>query len=349
MAGRPTVSIVIPAHNEAPCLEKLHDELRAACDGLPYDVDFLFVDDGSTDESQELLARLRRQDARVRYLVMSRNFGHQAALSAGLAYATGDAVITMDADLQHPPRVIPELLAHWQQGFDIVNTIRLDTRATSAAKSYLSRAFYWVFCKVTGAALVPGSADFRLMSRPTVDAFNALPERQRFIRGLVPWLGFRQSGITFHAPARWAGSPKYTFRKSLRLALEGITAFCFYPLRCVGIAGFAVMSCAAGFGLFGLARQFLGGQPVAPATWIAVGLHFYGGSQLATLGIISEYLGRTLDQVKARPVYIIRSAHGCAAPVQTAATAIPHPHLSRIGPRSDARFASDPIEEGHIR
>jgi polyisoprenyl-phosphate glycosyltransferase len=329
MAGRPTVSIIIPAHNEAPCLEKLHGELRAVCDVLPYQFELVFVDDGSTDETRDVLARLRMQDTRIRYLIMSRNFGHQAALSAGLAHAPrADAVIMMDADLQHPPRVIPLLLEGWREGFDIVNTVRLDTAAAPAAKKYLSRAFYWIFRRLTGSALEPGSADFRLMSRQTLDALNALPERQRFLRGLVPWMGFRQTSVPFHAPPRWAGSPKYTFSRSLQLALEGITGFSLYPLRWVAILGFLLMSVAGGYALLRLAGQLIGGQRVSATTWLAICLHLYGGAQLAALGIISEYLGRTLDQVKGRPLYIVRSAFGFGTSVQGPALTARRPHRS---------------------
>jgi dolichol-phosphate mannosyltransferase len=208
MAERPAVSIVIPAYNEAPCLGRLHQDLRAICDDLAYHFEFIFVNDGSTDGTSEVLADLRRQDERVRYLVMSRNFGHQGALSAGLDFAGGNAVIMMDADLQHPPSLIPRLLERWEAGYEIVNTVRLDTADSSLHKKLWSRAFYGIFHTLTGYPIEPGSADFRLMARAPVLALNALPERHRFIRGLVPWLGFRQTSVTFHAPARWAGRPK---------------------------------------------------------------------------------------------------------------------------------------------
>ena len=164
MADKPRVSIVIPAYNEAPCLVKLHQELMDACDLLPFQFEFLIVNDGSTDETEQVLADLRRRDDRVRYLALSRNFGHQGALSAGMAFATGDAVITMDADLQHPPSMIPRLLECWDAGYDVVNTVRLDTADSSLSKRLLSRAFYCVFKTLTGVHIEPGSADFRLIS-----------------------------------------------------------------------------------------------------------------------------------------------------------------------------------------
>lgn len=267
MADKPTVSIVIPAYNEAPCLEKLHQELMIACDMLPFHFEFLFVNDGSTDKTEEVLAGLRHRDFRVRYLTLSRNFGHQGALSAGLAFATGDAVIMMDADLQHPPEMIPRLLECWEDGYEIVNTARLDTEDSSLHKRLLSRSFYWVFKILTGVPIKPGTADFRLMSRQSVDALNRLPERHRFIRGLIPWLGFRQTSVPFHAPARWAGHSKYTFLCSLRLALEGLTGFSLFPLRLFAAFGLVVMaasfacgvvtSCATLRGTYGHSLDFV--------------------------------------------------------------------------------------------
>jgi glycosyltransferase involved in cell wall biosynthesis len=343
MAEKPRISIVIPAYNEAPCLGKLHEDLAAVCDSLPYHFEFLFVNDGSTDETDEVLAQLRSRDVRVRYLVLSRNFGHQGALSAGLAFAAGDAVIMMDGDLQHPPSVIPRLIECWEAGFEVVNTIRVDTEDSSLRKKLFSRAFYWVFKALTGFPLDPGSADFRLMSRDPVDALNGLPERHRFIRGLVPWLGFRQTNVTFRASPRWAGRPKYTFRRSLRLALEGMTAFSLYPLRLVAVFGLFVMAASFGYGLFALCWQALGGQTVKGWTSLIICVHFFGGCQLATIGILSEYLGRTLDQVKGRPVFIVRSACGAARSSGHENEAIPAPHF----PKSTARMASAPSMPGH--
>jgi dolichol-phosphate mannosyltransferase len=334
MAETPTVSVVIPAYNEAPCLGALHRELSAVCDSLPYDFEFIFVNDGSTDETEALLADLRAQDDRVRYLVMSRNFGHQGAISAGLAFAAGDAVIMMDGDLQHPPSVIPRLLERWESGLEVVNTIRLETEDGSLIKKLLSRAFYWVFRALTGFPIERGGADFRLMARAPLDALNALPERHRFIRGLVPWLGFRQTSVTFRAPARWAGRPKFTFRRSARLALEGVTAFSLYPLRPLVVFGMLVAAASLACGLGALGWHFLGGGPISGWIAVLICVHFFGGCQLAALGIMSEYLGRTLDQVKGRPQYIVRSAIGFAATPRSGSEAIPHPHFIRDGARA---------------
>ena len=329
MVNRPTVSIVIPAYNEAPCLGKLHAELTSVCDMLPFHFEFLFVNDGSTDNTQNVLAELRARDDRVRYLGLSRTSGTRAALSAGMVFAGGDAAIMMDADLQHPPSLIPRLLECWDEGYEVVNTVRLDTEGGSPFKKLCSRSFYWIFKLLTGVPIEPGSADFRLMSREPLDALNSLPERHRFIRGLVPWLGFRQTSVTFHAPARWAGQPKYTFRRSLRLALEGVTAFSLFPLRLVAIFGLFVMAASFAYGLFTLCWQLFGGHTVRGWTSLMICVHFFGGCQLATIGILSEYLGRTLDQVKGRPLFIVRSAAGLGAAGRRDNDAIPSPHLAR--------------------
>ena len=187
----PLVSVVVPVMNEAECLPRLHSALRAVCDALPFRFEYVFVESGSTDATVEVLAELRCHDECVRYLVLSRNFGHQAALSAGLEHAAGDAVVMMDGDLQHPPEVIPRLLEKWREGYEVVNTARVETEAAPAFKRLWSWVFYRVFNGSTIVAIEPGGADFRLMARVAVDALNALPERHRFLRGLVPWLGFR--------------------------------------------------------------------------------------------------------------------------------------------------------------
>ena len=333
MVDKPRVSIVIPAYNEAPCLVKLHQELMDACDLLPFQFEFLIVNDGSTDETEQVLADLRRRDDRVRYLALSRNFGHQGALSAGMAFATGDAVITMDADIQHPPSMIPRLLECWEAGYDVVNTVRLDTADSSLCKRLFSRAFYWVFKALTGVHIEPGSADFRLISREPVDALNRLPERHRFIRGLVPWLGFRQTSVPFRAPARWAGNSKYTFRRSLCLALEGVTAFSMFPLRLAAVFGLFVMAASFAYGVISLCWQLFGGHAVGRWTSLMICVQFFGGCQLATIGILSEYLGRTLDQVKGRPLYIVRSARGLGSSSCSKSQAISHPHFPSLNAR----------------
>jgi glycosyltransferase involved in cell wall biosynthesis len=304
------VSLVIPAMNEARCLPKLHQELRGACDLLPYQFEFLFVDDGSTDDSAGVLAGLRELDGRVHYLLLSRNFGHQAALSAGLAHAAGDAVIMMDGDLQHPPSLIPEMILRWNQGYDIVNTVRKATADISPIKWALSEMFYRTFNWIANVQIQPGGADFRLMSRAAVDVLNGLPERHRFFRGLVPWLGFRQTQIEFSAASRYAGQPKYNVIKNLRFALDGFTSFSLYPLRRMAVFGWVITLVSLMYGLWAVGSHLLTRNTVPGWTSLIVSVVFFGGCQLMAFGVLGEYIGRILEQVKGRPIYIVREAVG---------------------------------------
>jgi dolichol-phosphate mannosyltransferase len=309
-SNQPLVSVVIPEMNEEECLAKLHAELCRVCDALPFRFEFLFVDDGSSDGSGEVLAELHRQDPRVRYLLLSRNFGQQAALSAGIAHATGDAVVMMDSDLQHPPSLIPQLLERWQEGFDVVNTIRLETEGISWTKNLFSRLFYPFFNAVTSVKIESGGADFRLLSRAVVDELNVMPERHRFLKGLVSWLGFRQSKIPYTAPRRWAGQAKMNFRKNLRFALDGLVSFSFFPLRLLMILGAGGMVGSSVYGFFALLTYLLMGT-AAPG-WISflAGMTFLTGLQLAVMGMLGEYVSRILDQVRARPMYVVRESVG---------------------------------------
>jgi polyisoprenyl-phosphate glycosyltransferase len=324
------VSVVIPVLNESACLRQLHAELRGVCDRLPYAFEFVFVDDGSTDATADVLRLLSELDERVRYLVLSRNFGHQPALSAGIAHTSGSAVIMMDGDLQHPPGLIPTLLERWRAGSEIVNTVRLGTEDISESKKFFSRLFYRVFNLLANVEIEPGNADFRLMSRAAVDVLNELPERHRFLRGLIPWIGFRQTRVEYQAPARWAGQSKYTFLKNIRFALEGITAFSFFPLRLVTMFGSLIAVSSLVYGLAAVGSLWLGGRNVPGWTSLLCCVLFFGGSQLVVLGIIGEYQGRTLEQVKGRPLYIVRATGGFTGP-HGRQRAIPAPHWSRSG------------------
>jgi len=309
----PLISVVIPVLNEADCLSKLYEELRLVCDPLPYDFEFLFVDDGSTDQTGEMLAGLRQGDERICYLLLSRNFGHQAALSAGLNHADGDAVIMMDGDLQHPPQLIPLLLECWRNGYDVVNTLRIETEGIHPFKRLCSSLFYRVFNWAANISLKPGSADFRLLARPVVNVLNELPERHRFLRGLIPWMGFRQTVVEFTAPCRWAGQSKYNFLRSLRFALDGITAFSFYPLRRLTILGWLITLASLLYGVYALTAHLLGRGTVPGWTSLLLCILFFGGCQLLVAGVLGEYIGRILEQVKGRPLYISRESAGISS------------------------------------
>jgi dolichol-phosphate mannosyltransferase len=333
MAQLPRISVVIPVLNEAACLSKLHQELISVCDPLPYHFEFIFVDDGSTDGSEQVLARLHAVDARVHYLLLSRNFGHQSALSAALAHASGEAVIMMDGDLQHPPQLIPTLLDRWRAGFDIVNTVRLETEEITTSKRLFSGWFYRAFNALSSVQIEPGNADFRLVSKAVASALNDLPERHRFLRGLIPWLGFPQTRVEFKAPARWAGRSKYTFTRNIRLALEGLTAFNFYPLRTASAVGGLTMISSLAAGLISLTLYWLGAGSAAGWTALAACAGFVVGGQFLALGILGEYVGRILEQVKGRPLYIVRGSAGFNIG-RPRFRAVPTPHLPSLSRRS---------------
>jgi dolichol-phosphate mannosyltransferase len=313
----------------------MHAELCRACDPLPYRFEFLFVDDGSTDRSLEVLAELRRKDPRVRYLALSRNFGHQAALSAGLAHAVGDAVITMDGDLQHPPSLIPQLLERWREGFEIVNTSRLETQGIHPLKRLFSACFYRVFNWITSVRIEPGGADFRLMSRQVVNEIRALPERHRFLRGIVPWIGFHQTKIAFQAPKRFGGRPKLSFFRNLRFALDGLTAFSFFPLRLMSIAGWTLTLASLLYGIYAVLVHFLLQTTEPGWTSIIVCIVFFSGFQLAMMGMMGEYIGRISEQVKGRPLYVVRRMAG----VQTAQPPAPAPPAWALAPGAAVELA----------
>lgn len=306
MTTTPLITIVAPVMNEEDVLPLFYAELNRICETLPYRFEILFVDDGSTDRTHEVLKDLRSRDARVRFILLSRNFGHQAAVCAGLSHAEGDAVITMDSDLQHPPALIPVLLKQFEDGFEVVNTKRYATVGSGPLKRILSLSFYSVFNRISGVQIEPGGADFRLLSRPALDALNSLPEKRRFLRGLIPWLGFRQTSIPFEAPPRAAGRAKYTFAKSARLALDGITSFSFYPLRRIGMIGAMVSMAAFLYAAFAVGIHLAGVATVPGWTSILSCLLFLGGCQLLVLGVLGEYIGRILEEVKGRPTWVAR-------------------------------------------
>jgi dolichol-phosphate mannosyltransferase len=315
------VSVVIPACNEAACLGPLYVALREACEALPYRFEFLFIDDGSTDETVAVLAELRNGDDRVRYLSLSRNFGQQAALSAGLDHAAGEAVIMLDADLQHPPALFSELLVRWEAGYDVVNTIRITTAGISPGKQACSRLFYRVFNAVSGMRIAAGSADFRLISRRVAEVLCRLPEHRRFFRGLVPWLGFRQTEVRFHAPARPAGRTKYGFLSNLAFALDGMTSFGGAPLRSLAWIGGLIAGASGAIAASALLAVCLGWGKISLEAGVLWGVLFFGGCQLLTAGVLGEYLVRILEQVRGRPLYLVREAAGLTPMAENAANA----------------------------
>jgi dolichol-phosphate mannosyltransferase len=303
------VSLVCPAYQEEDVLPAFHEELGAvlACLEDKYCFEIVYVDDGSRDGTLACLRQLARRDDRVQVLSLSRNFGQQAALTAGLEFARGDAVISMDSDLQHPPAVLPDLLAQWQAGHEVVITIRQEDPQLSFFKRFTSRTFYLVMSLVSATDVRLAASDFRLLSRRALLAFLQLREQHRFVRGMVQWLGFPTAEVTFQPHARRAGQTKYTLKRMLRLAGDGLFSFSSLPLRLPLYAGLMVW-------LLGLGQLFVSAVLLVwnPAGF-AFGTHYLlllghllGGGVLCGLGVIGEYLGRVYDEVKQRPLYLIK-------------------------------------------
>lgn len=306
---RPTVSIVSPCYNEAEAIGRFHAELSRVLESLDaFDFEIILVDDGSTDGTLALLNQIAANDPRVRVYGLSRNFGHQAALSAGLDAAIGDAVLMMDSDLQHPPSLIPKLLLQWREGFDIVSTVREKTDGAGWLKCITSDGFYHLFNQLSGTRIEPGAADFCLLSRRACDAINSLHERHRFLRGLVTWIGYSRCFVPYRAAERVAGHSKYTTRKMLRLAADAVFSFSAQPMRFASRIGLSVVMLGLAYLAYIIGRTVLLGDLVEGwASLIGVVL-LLGGVQLTFLGVIGEYVGRIFEEAKGRPVYLLKQA-----------------------------------------
>lgn len=310
------ISVVIPCFNEQEVLPELFQRLTAAAGAWACDWEAICVDDGSRDQTWPLLAAQQSRDSRWRALSFARNFGHQIAVSAGLYHAVGDAVVVMDADLQDPPEELGRLIKKWQEGFEVVYAVRQKRK-----EGWLKKSCYWLFYRLT-ASVTPfefplDSGDFCLMDRKVVDVLKRMPERSRFVRGLRAWSGFRQTGLAYERQARAAGQAKYSFRKLVKLARDGIFSFSTAPLTLVAHAGMWI----SGISFLGIAWVFAtkifsnffsrhGFPPVQGFTTIVICVLFLGGIQIMSLGIIGEYIGRIYEEVKRRPPWVIQHSAG---------------------------------------
>jgi polyisoprenyl-phosphate glycosyltransferase len=312
----PKVSVIVPCYNEEAVLPQLFSRLTAAADAWRMDYEVLCINDGSRDRTWELLKEQHARDSRWRCLSFARNFGHQTAVSAGLYHADGDAAVIIDADLQDPPESIAKLLAKWKEGYQVVYAVRTK-RQDKAFKSLLAWGFYRLIAKLVPFRIPADSGDYALLDRCVVDVMNAFPERNRYLRGLRAWCGFKQVGVEFERQARAAGKPQYTFKKSLRLAMDGVFSFSTVPLRLstylgFWISGFAFLITAFTFLQKVFAKQFaaIGLEPGPGFPTVVISITLLGGVQLLCLGIVGEYLGRIYDEVKGRPHWIISDAAG---------------------------------------
>lgn len=324
MGEAPEISVVIPIYGEEETLPELDRRLRAALEPLGLRYEVVLVNDGSRDGSLAVMERLRAADSRICIVDLSRNFGHQIAITAGIDHARGRAVILMDGDLQDPPEVLPELIARWKQGFDVVYAVRR-TRREGALKQLAYKAFYRTMRRLSEIDLPLDSGDFSLIDRRVVDVLVQLPERNRYVRGLRSWIGFRQTGYEYDRPSRYAGEAKYTIWRLLRLAFDGIVAFSDLPLRLATSFGVAITGLAASLAIWTLAKRLLGIGVVPGFATITLLVLFFGGVQLLALGILGEYVGRIYTEVKGRPRYVVRAVHGLAPRPVGAGSLAPQP------------------------
>ncbi|MFQ5855265.1 MAG: glycosyltransferase family 2 protein [Anaerolineae bacterium] len=305
----PELSVVLPVFNEKENVPPLYHQLTSVleAEGAPYEI--IFVDDGSADGSTALLHGLAVDDPRVRVVELARNFGHQVAISAGLDFAQGDAVIVMDADLQDPPEVLPEFIAKWREGHDVVYAIR-EQRQESWLKRMAYSAFYRTLRRVANVDIPLDAGDFCIMDRKIVDLLRSMPERNRFVRGIRSWVGLRQTGLPYDRQARHAGRPKYTFGRLMLLALDGFISFSHTPLRVASLLGIGISMLSFVLAAFYFVKKLtMGLNPPGFAT-LVVAIFFLAGIQLTTIGVMGEYIGRIFDEVKQRPLYVVRRVTG---------------------------------------
>ena len=306
----PQISVVIPIYNEEDVLPSLHERLLEQLERLDLSFEVILINDGSRDASARMLREICAADRRFIALHFSRNFGHQAAVTAGLIQARGRAVAVMDADLQDPPTVLVELIHQWRAGFHIVYARRRKRIAEGLLKRGLAFMFYRFLRVLTDVEIPADVGDFCLMDRRVVDALNSLPERNRYLRGLRAWIGFRQTAVEFDRPPRAAGEPKYTFRRSLALAINGVVGFSKTPLRIASYLGAVVAALSFAMALFFVIQRLRGVDLVRGWTSTIVTVTFLGGVQLIAVGILGEYLSRIYDEVRQRPMFVIQEIDG---------------------------------------
>lgn len=305
---KPKISVVAPNYNESASIPEFYRRIVEVMEQLGETWELVWVDDGSKDGSTEMIIELGKQDERIRPVIFARNFGHQIAVTAGLDYSRGDAVVIMDSDLQDPPEVIPELFAKWMEGFEVVFAIRKEREGESWFKLFTASLFYRLIYRITDVNIPVDTGDFRLLDRKVVDVMNEMRERHRFLRGMSVWVGFHQTGVTYKRAARFAGETKYPLKKMVRFASDAITSFSYFPLQVATYLGFL----SAGISILAIpvvvAMRLTGSGAFFGQATTLIAVLFLGGVQLISLGILGEYIGRIYDEVKRRPLYIVREA-----------------------------------------
>ena len=302
---RPRLSLIIPIHNEADVLPALLERLGRVVESLEAQVEWLFVDDGSTDQSVALLREASARHSGIRVLRLSRNFGKEAAVSAGLAKALGEAAILMDADLQDPPELIPDMIREWENGADVVLMRRRSRAGESWLKRASARVFYRLLNRISDAAIPVDTGDFRLMNRKTIDAIRQLPERNRYMKGLFAWVGMKTVTLDFDRDPRMAGDSKWSYWKLLRFAMDGITSFSTRPLRLALVLGLLAAGVGGGFGAWEVARTLIFGITTPGYASMITVTTLLSGVQLICIGVLGEYIGRIYIETKQRPVYLV--------------------------------------------
>ncbi len=312
----PTFSIVCPIFNEIGNMPELYRRVKETMDGLGEPWELVLVDDGSTDGSTDMMRELARQDPRLRPVIFARNFGHQIAVTAGLDYARGQAVVIMDSDLQDPPEAVPDLIAKWREGFEVVYAIRSEREGETWFKLFTAKLFYRLIYRITDVNIPMDTGDFRLLDRKVVNVMNQMRERHRFLRGMSVWVGFKQTGVEYRRAARFSGETKYPLKKMVKFASDAITSFSYLPLQLATYVGFV----AAGLSILAIpvviVLRIAGDEAFLGQATTLIAVLFLGGVQLISLGILGEYIGRLYDQAKGRPMYIVREAPSKEAPAE---------------------------------
>lgn len=308
MPEKPVFSIVVPIYNEEGSLLVLYERMVKVMDSTGEAWELVLVDDGSQDQSADMIRTLVKQDSRVRQVILARNFGHQIAVTAGLDHSRGDAIVIIDADLQDPPEVILDLIEKWREGFEVVYAVRETREGETFFKLWTARLFYRLINKITSMKIPVDTGDFRLIDRKVVNVLNQMREHHRFLRGMSVWVGFKQTGVKYKRAARYAGETHYPLKKMVKLATTAITGFSFFPLQAATYLGFI----ASGISIITIpvvvTMRLLGNQQFLGQASTLISVLFLGGVQLIFLGVLGEYIGRIYDEVRNRPLYIVRES-----------------------------------------